>query len=408
MTARTPDAEPLLTPLRSPRCSVSTPRRSRAGRRLASSRRSARSADTAVTARPRSAHCSRASRSSAAKPEKPPETGRFRVPQPGVRPSRPRTAPHSSTRRGGPPQRTPSPVPHGQVVLIALDSAGSSAIFVPASRRVPPAGCFRMTSGSSRHTPRTCADLSRTGLPEDSAGGVGQAGTRAGEGSPGNSPVASGGGAIAHIKLIGCMGRLKCTPSETLSVTPVTCRPSCPPGGGCTIGDRRSRRPTAHPPPWHRRLPACGRPWSSGGGTFVTCGRAGLRQPPQPPADRAPPGPVARADGGREVGAEQGAGRVARTGGRWALDAREGPRGGLAGNAVRAGRVRVLGGRQSGCGGLRHGSPPRGARRGRAGPRCLSTGARADRQDGALPRPTPVRGNEEGPTSEDVGPQLRS
>lgn len=94
--------------------------------------------------------------------------------------------------------------------------------------------------------------------------------------------------------------------------------------------------------------PACGRPWSSGGGTFVTCGRAGLRQPPQPPADRAPPGPVAGADGGREVGAEQGAGRVARTGGRWALDAREGPRGGLVGNAVRAGRVRVLGGRQSG------------------------------------------------------------
>lgn len=112
-----------------------------------------------------------------------------------------------------------------------------------------------MASGSSRRTPRTCADLSRTGLPEDSAGGVGEAGTRAGEGSPGNSPVASGGGAIAHIKLIGCMGRLKCTPSETLSVTPVTCRPSCPPGGGCTIGDRGSRRPAAHPPPWHRRRP---------------------------------------------------------------------------------------------------------------------------------------------------------
>lgn len=179
------------------------------------------------------------------------------------------------------------------------------------------------------------------------------------------------------------MGRLKCTPSETLSVTPVTCRPSCPAGGGCTIGDR---------------LPGC-RPLTPHPGTVGAPRAAVLRHPVAGPSSRtAAPASASRRNRPQTAhrpvwwrvptaaarwGAEQGAGRMARAGGRRALGAREGPRDGLAGRLFRAERVRALGGRQSGCGGLRHGSPPRGARRGHAGPRCLSTGARTDRQDGA-------------------------
>lgn len=71
MTARTPDAEPLLTPAEVATMFRVDRRRLPAGPRPASSRPSAPWVDTAVTARPRSAHCSREFRSSAARPEVP-------------------------------------------------------------------------------------------------------------------------------------------------------------------------------------------------------------------------------------------------------------------------------------------------------------------------------------------------
>lgn len=236
---------------------------------------------------------------------------------------------------------------------------------------------FRIAPRASRRTPRTCADLSRTGLLGASADGVGVGWTRAGGGSSRNSRVAFRGSAIAHIKLIGCRGWVKGTPSETLSVTPVTRCPSCPPGGHCTNRARRSESLTAllHPGTADARAQA----------SFVIRGRdlrhAARRRPLEPPARRAPPGAVARADDGGQVGAEQGAGRV-----------------------VGPGRPKG-----PGCPREAPGWLPRSAARGRPPgdpARALRAPLRTVRRARAR---RGCRGHdEEGPTSEDVGPQLRS
>ena len=70
MTARTPDAEPLLTPAEVATMFRVDPKTVTRWAKAASSRPSARSAGIAATARRRSAHCSRAFRSSAARPER--------------------------------------------------------------------------------------------------------------------------------------------------------------------------------------------------------------------------------------------------------------------------------------------------------------------------------------------------
>ena len=257
-----------------------------------------------------------------------------------MRPSRPRTAPHSSTRRGGPPQRTPSArTPRA----CRSDRAGLRRVqrdlFV--SRRRP-VGCrrrFRIAAGAARRTRDTCADLSRTGLHGASAGGVAADGAHAGGGLRGNARTAFEGGAIAHIKLIGCRRRLKGTPSETLSVTPVTRRPSCPVGGGCT-NEATSPESAAR---LHPGTDGAGVRASSGirwRDVGHVCGRL-------PPAGEARRGGADGRGGGRAVHGPQA------------------PVSGAAAAVQLAGpesASRGPGGRQSGCGGL-----PAGARAVRRG-----------------------------------------
>lgn len=82
MTARTPDAEPLLTPAEVATMFRVDPKTVTRWAKAASSRPSARSEDTVVTARLRSAHCLRVSRSSAVKPESSHNRTSQRIPQP--------------------------------------------------------------------------------------------------------------------------------------------------------------------------------------------------------------------------------------------------------------------------------------------------------------------------------------
>lgn len=170
---------------------------------------------------------------------------------------------------------------------IALDSAGSSAIFFVRSRASagPHVSGLVGVWGGSREVPRaasptTPALVSRA--PWD----------------------ASGVGAIAHIKLTCCRSAVRTRVSKTHAVTPVTRQGPCCSARRWVIGARPSHRP-----PYERVLGS--RPWpaAAGGGRRGSggCGAGRTRRPPGAPSgapvSRAGPMPPYATSAGRTGGA---------------------------------------------------------------------------------------------------------